>query len=212
MLDGANRLGVNTFGLRLAGMLAFDARYSLEAALQNGKVGPAGLSSGAVFGAVSRRWTIAHKTLDISSEYKYASGTANPADPNHSGTFDQLYAANHDKFGREDLFGWRNLHNARSLTTLEVTKSVSLSFMYNNYWLAAPEDGRYSGSGQVITRSATGSAGRHVGQEADVFGTYQYKHSTFGAGYGYFFPGQFIRQTTPGAGPNYLYVFHSYSL
>jgi len=34
----------------------------------------------------------------------------------------------------------------------------------------------------------------------------------FGAGYGHFFSGQFIQKTTPGVGPTYLYVFHSYSL
>jgi len=33
-----------------------------------------------------------------------------------------------------------------------------------------------------------------------------------GAGYGHFFSGQFIQKTTPGIGPTYLYVFHTYSL
>ena len=53
---------------------------------------------------------------------------------------------------------------------------------------------------------------RHVGQEADVYGTYRYKHFTLGAGYGHFFSGEFIRKTTPGLGPTYLYIFHTYSL
>jgi hypothetical protein len=210
--DGTDKLGVNTFGFRLTGPLSRGVKYSLEAALQKGMVGPADLSASAWFAALSRRWTIARKTLDVSGEYKYASGTENPADPRHSGTFDQLYAANHDKFGHEDLLGWRNIHNARSLTTLGLFKNFAVNFMYDNYWLANLKDAVYNGSGKVIARSATGTAGRHVGQETDLYGTYKHGHFTFGAGYGRFFSGTFIQKTTPGIGPTYLYVFHTYSL
>ena len=210
--DGTDKLGINTFGFRLAGPVPRGVNYSLEAALQKGKTGPADLSASAWFAALSRRWTIAGKTLDLSAEYKYASGTENPADPKHSGTFDQLYAANHDKFGHQDLFGWRNVHNARSLDTLGVTKNFAINFQYNNYWLADLKDAVYNGSGKLIARSATGTAGRHVGQEADLYGTYKHGHFTVGAGYGHFFSGQFIQKTTPGIGPTYLYVFHTYSL
>jgi hypothetical protein len=210
--DGTDKLGVNTAGFRLAGPLAAGVKYSMEAALQKGKVGPADLSAGAWFAGLSRRWTLANKPLDVSAEYKYASGTENPADPKHTGTFDQLYPANHDKFGHQDLFGWRNIHNARSVTTLGLTRNFALNFMYDNYWLANLKDAIYNGSGKLIARSATGAAGRHVGQETDIYGAYKYKHFTVGAGYGHFFSGGFIRSTTPGVGPTYLYVFHTYSL
>lgn len=210
--DGTDKLGVNTFGFRMAGPVASGVRYSLEGALQNGDVGPAQLRAGAWFGLLGRRWTIGRKPLDVSGEYKYASGTGNPADPKHSGTFDQLYAANHDKFGHEDLFGWRNLHNARSVTTLGLTANFALNFMYDNYWLVNVRDGLYNSSGKVIVQSKTGVAGRHVGQETDIYATYKYKHFTFGAGYGHFFSGEFILKTTPGVGPTYLYIFHTYSL
>jgi hypothetical protein len=210
--DGTDRLGINTFGFRLAGPVSGGVKYSLEGAWQKGKTGPAELTASAWFGSLSRRWTIAGRTLDLSAEYKYASGTENPADPKHSGTFDQLYAANHDKFGHQDLFGWRNTHNARSLDTLTLTRNFAINFQYNNYWLANLKDGVYNGSGKLIVRSATGTAGRHVGQETDLYGTYKWGHFSFGAGYGRFFSGQFIRRTTPGVGPTYLYVFHSYTL
>ena len=210
--DGTDKLGVNTLGFRLAGPVANGVKYSLEAARQEGKVGPADQSAGAWYAALSRRWTVAHKPLDVEAEYKYASGTANPADATHSGTFDQLYAANHDKFGHQDLFGWRNIHNARSLTDLGLVKNLAIHFMYDNYWLANVKDGLYNGSGKQIVRSVSGVAGRHVGQETDVFGTYKFGHFTFGAGYGHLFPGQFIQKATPGVGPTYVYVFHTYSL
>jgi Alginate export len=113
----------------MAGPLALGAKFSLEGALQNGKVGPAQHRGAAWFSGVSRGWTLAGKTLDLSGEYKYASGTANPKDTSRDSTFDQLYAANHDRFGHEDLFGWRNLHDIRSLGTFDVLKNVSLNAM-----------------------------------------------------------------------------------
>jgi hypothetical protein len=150
--------------------------------------------------------------LDISGEYKYASGTKSPQDTTRSGTFDQLYPANHDKFGHEDLLGWRNIHNLRSLATLGIAKSFAINFMYNSFWLADARDSLYNGSGKAIARSATGAAGRFVGQETDLFATYKYRHFTLGAGYGHFFTGRFLQQTTPGIGPSYVYIFHTYSL
>jgi len=210
--NGTDKVGVNTFGFRLTGPLSYGVKYSLELALQDGKIGAADLRSSAWFSGLSRHWAFAGRSLDVSGEYKYASGTKNPTDPKRSGTFDQLYAANHDKFGHQDLFGWRNIHDIRSLVVMGMTKNIAINFMYGNYWVASRKDGIYNSSGKLIARSITGTAGRHVGQEADVFGTYKYKHFTFGAGYGYFFSGEFIQNTTPGVGPTYLYVFHTYSL
>ena len=206
-----DKMGVNTFGGRLAGPLSKSLKYSTELALQNGKVGPAQHRAAAAYLSVTRRFTAARKPLDISGEYKYASGTNNPQDTLHTHTFDQLYPANHDKFGHQDLFGWRNLHNARSLTTFGITKNLSLNFMYDNIWLASASDSLYNGSGKSIVKSANGTAGRHVGQGTDLFGTYKYKHFLLGAGYGYWFAGEFIRNTTPGISPTYVYLFHTYS-
>jgi len=205
-------LADNTGGFRFSGPLVDGFTCNLEAALQKGNIGPAHLSAAAWCGWIARHWIVGGRPLDISAEYKYASGTENPADPRHSGTFDQLYPANHDKFGHEDLLGWRNIHNVRSVTTLALTSAFALNFMYNSNWLATLKDGIYDGAGRLIVRSAAGTAGRHVGQETDVFCTYKYNHFTFGAGYGYFFSGEFLRNARPGVNPNYLYVFHTYSL
>ncbi len=209
---GTDRLGVNTLGFRLAGPLGRGVKYSIEAAGQDGKVGPAQHRATAWFSSVSRRWMAGGKPLDVTGEYKFAAGARNPQDAALSRTFDQLYAANHDKFGHEDLFGWRNIHNLRSLTTYGVSKSFGLNFMYDNVWLASARDSLYNGSGKAIARSANGSAGKHVGQETDLFFTFKHNHFIWGAGYGYFFAGQFIQKTTPGKSPSYAYVFQTYSL
>lgn len=208
---GAVKLGVNTLGFRLAGPFAAGSSFSVEAALQTGKAGPAKHRAGAWFASLSRRWTVGKRTLDLSGEYKFASGTDDPRNPSRSGTFDQLYPANHDKFGHQDLFGWRNIHDARSLAAWGLTRRLALNFMYNSFWLASARDSLYNGSGRSIARSAAGAAGRHVGQEADLFATYKYSHFQFGAGYGRFFKGGFVNQTMPALRPTYLYVFHTLS-
>ena len=208
---GTDKLGINTLGFRLAGPAVLGLQYSIEAAVQNGKVGPASHRAGAFFGSLSRRTTVLRRQLDLSGEYKYASGTRNPADLARSGTFDQLYAANHDKFGHQDLFGWRNLHNFRSLVSFAVTQNFSLHFMYDNFWLASRKDALYNSGGQAIVKSAAGTAGRHVGQETDLFVTYRYKHFLLGGGYGRLLAGEFLRKTSPGVSPSYWYLFHTYT-
>lgn len=196
---GTDSVGVNAFGGRLSGPVGWGVKYSLEGVAETGRVGPARQRAAAWFSGMSRRWTVAKHTVDVSGEYKYASAT-----------YDQLYPANHDKFGHEDLLGWRNLHNARALVTVGLTKALAVNVMYDNYWLASLRDGLYNGSGKLISRPASGLTGRHVGQEADVFGTYKYRHFTFGAGWGHFAAGQFISKSTAGVGPNYVYLFHQY--
>lgn len=210
--DNVGRVRVNALGFRFTGPLVNGWKFSLEGVGQNGVLGPAEHRAGAWFSGVSRRWKAGGRNLDVSAEYKFASGTANPRDTAHNGTYDQFSPANHDKFGHDDLLGWRNIHNVRSLATYALTKSLSVNFMYNHIWLASACDSLYNSAGRSIARSTTCSAGRHVGQEADVFGVYRYRHFQFGAGFGYFFPGRFLKLTTPGAAATYVYVFHTYSL
>lgn len=210
-LSGTDRLATNTFGFRMAGPLVAGWKYSVENAWQGGSIGPASQRAAALFSGVSHRWMVRKKPLDVSSEYKYASGTDDPKNTNKSGTFDQLSPANHDKFGHQDLFGWRNLHNARSLATLGLTKSLAVNVMYDSIWLASRRDALYNGSGKSIARSADGSAGQHVGQGLDAFLTCKVGPYLFGGGYGYFFNGEVIRKLTPGAAPSYAYIFSSYS-
>jgi hypothetical protein len=177
-------------------------------AIQDGKTGLVDHRAYAWFSGISRRVQMV-RPLDLEAEYKYASGSQNAA--TRDNTFDQLYASNHDRFGRADLFGWRNIQNVRSLETLHVTKPVAISVMYNNSWLASATDGLYNSSGAVIVRSAKGTAGTHIGQEADLFGTYQASGWTFGAGMAHVFMGDFLRATTPGVNTRYLFVFQSYT-
>ncbi len=208
---GTNRLGVTTFGGRLTGPLPRAVKYGIEGAVQTGKIGPARHRAGAWASWITRRWTVAKMPLDLLGEYKFASGARNPQDPARSGAFDPLFPSAHDKFGHMDLFGWRNIHNARALSTLGLTKALAVNLMYDSWWLASTRDALYNSSGKAIVKVAAGAAGRHVGQEVDLFGTYKYQRFTFGVGFGRLFKGAFIRNATPGVEPLYAYVFHAYS-
>ena len=209
--DGTDRIKQNIFGVRLKGPVAAGITQTIEGVLQTGKVGPASLRAWGWVTTLGRQWTVGGKPFDLSGEYKFASGTHNPDDPTRTATFDTLYASNHDKFGHEDLFGWRNIHNLRVLARYRWFAKFTLSLLYDNSWLASRRDALYTNGGGVIAQDRSGLAGRHVGQELDVYAAYTYKYHTFGAGYGYFFQGRFIRNTTPGVTPTYAYMFHTFA-
>ena len=206
---GPGSLGINTFGGRATGPLPAGLRYSLESAVQTGHVGTKTHRAGAWFSNISRTVRLG-LPLDLAGEYKYASGSDDPRGP-RSGTFDQLYPASHDKFGHADLFGWRNIHNIRSLNTLHITKSLLLNFMYNSIWLASPADSLYNGQGRAIVRSATGKDGRHVGEEVDVFGVYRRGPFQMGMGFAQLFPGEYLKRVSPGVGTRYYYMFQTWT-
>lgn len=206
---GAGTLGTNSFGGRLYGSLPDHFIYSLEGVGQTGHLGLRTQRAYAWFSGLSRMVTALNRPLNLSVEYKLASGTGRGGA--NSSTFDQLSPANHDKFGHEDLFGWRNLRTLRSLETLNLTKAFALNVMYTNEWLFSASDGLYNSQGKSIALSAYGTAGTHVGQELDAFLTYRYGAHLLGAGFGHFFKGEFIRSTTPNINPRYFYVFQEYS-
>ena len=202
-------LGTNTYGGRAAGPLRMGLKYSVEAAAQNGHTGALVHRGYAWFSSVSRTVN-AWRPLDLSVEYKFASGNSG-ADKTRETTFDQLYPSNHDKFGHEDLFGWRNIRNLRSLETAHITKKIAMNLMYDNWWLADPHDALYNSSGKSIAVRAKGNAGTHVGQELDAFAAYQSNGWQYGLGFGHLFAGEYLRNATPGVNTRYLYIFQSFS-
>lgn len=205
----AGTLGTDTFGGRLYGPLPGKFGYDLEDIGQTGRSGLLQQRAYAYFASASRKTTVLGKPLDFSAEYKVASGTG-PGQTN-SGTYDQLSPANHDKFGQEDLFGWRNLRTLKSLETLGITKSFAVNVMYTDEWLDSRTDSLYNSSGAAIATSKGGTAGTKVGQELDGFVTYKYGAHLFGAGVGHFFKGEFVTETTKDINPRYFYFFQQYS-
>lgn len=205
---GPGTLGTNSFGGRVYGPLPWGLAYSLEGVGQTGHLGPLAQRAYAWYSGITRTMAALRRPLILSLEYKLASGTGRSAAD--SSTFDQLSPANHDKFGHEDLFGWRNLKTVRSLETWRLTKALAVNAMYSNEWLFSASDALYNSAGKAIAISPAGTAGTHVGQELDSFLTYRWGAHLFGAGFGHFFKGEFVRNATRDINPRYFYIFQQY--
>ena len=207
---GAGTLGTNSYGARFYGPLPAGFHLSLEGIAQNGHVGVRNHSAYAWFANISRPIHLGKLPIDTSAEYKEASGSH--FGETHSSTFDQLTPANHDKFGHEDLFGWKNLRTFKSLETLHPTQALAFNIMYTNESLFSASDSLYNSSGSSYAISTHGTAGRGVGQELDGFATYSWGPHLFLAGFGHFFRGEFITHTTPGINPRYFYIAQQYTI
>jgi hypothetical protein len=203
-------LGTNSYGARFYGPLPAQLAYSLEGIAQNGHLGKLDQRAFGWFAAISHPLKIGDRPLDTWVEYKQASGTHYGSD--HSATFDQLAAAYHDKFGHMDLFGWRNIKTFRIQETLTIQKALAITLIYSDHHLFSASDAVYNGSGSKIAIANNGTAGTHVGQELDSFLTFKIGAHTFYAGFGHFFKGEFIRNTTPGINPRYFYIAQQYTL
>lgn len=203
---GPGTLAVDSFGTRWFGPIAKGYRYSVEAVRQTGEIGFLPHRAYAWSAQVGRR--LSSIPVDTYVEYKFASGESRP---DRSGAFDQLYPAAHDKLGHADWLGWRNTKNWRAQATWTGIPGLSVILMYNNSWLADPRDAAYNAQGRAIARSASGTAGTHIGQEADLYFIYKRSGWITGAGYGHFFAGDFIRNTTPGRSPRFAYISQTYT-
>jgi hypothetical protein len=206
---GRGALSEATLGVRVAGRLPGALEYDLEMARQTGSLGPYTIDSWAGHWNLARPLKLRLKPRPF-VEANYASGTRDPAGRTWS-TFDQLYPSNHNKFGFADQVGWRNMEQVRGGISESVGRRWKFNQTYENFWLASARDALYSAAGGVVAQSASGAAGRHVGQEVDFWAEWNWK-DTLKPGFGYarFIPGTFLNRTTPGRSFNYPFVFLTY--
>jgi hypothetical protein len=107
--------------------------------------------------------------------------------------------------------GWRNMKDVRAGVETKPRRNVTASVVYNDWFLASRFDAMYNATGAALFRSASGTAGTHVGQEMDVIATWTIvKPLQAGAGFGHIFPGEFLKKTTPGNAYNFPYVMFTY--
>lgn len=186
-----------TTGARVAGRMPARLDYNVEMNVQAGSLGPDSVSAWA--GHWQLRETIPGRlTPHITAEYNFASGDEDPADGTR-GTFDQLYATTHDKYGLADQVGWRNIHDLRLGFDISPFKATPITVNYHSYWLAESRDALYAASGAVVARVAAGAASRKVGQEIDVQVSRPLTPQlALAAGYSHLFAGPFLKEATPG--------------
>ena len=195
-----------TVGVRWVGKLPANFDYATEMDRQAGSLGTDTISAWAGHWVVGKTLPNAHFKPRVSVEYNYASGDHNSKDGTR-GTFDQLYATAHDKYGLADQVGWKNIRNARAGVDLKLARKWGLTGRYDAWWLADPHDALYSAASTVVARNTAGTAGSFVGQELDSVLAYTFsKYLQVSGGYGHIFPGTFLNNTTPGESYNFPYA------
>jgi hypothetical protein len=197
-------------GVRWVGKLPLAFDYGLEAVNEAGSLGSDKISAWATHFVIGRTTKSFRATPRIFAEFNFASGDKNAKDGTR-GTFDQLYPTGHDKYGLSDQVGWRNMKDFRTGIETKPRRNVTAAVVYNDLYLASSTDALYNAAGAAVFRSLTGTAGTHIGQELDVIATWTIiKPLVAGAGFAHLFPGQFLKNVTPGMAYNYPYVMFTY--
>lgn len=119
------------------------------------------------------------------------------------GTFNGLYEKS-TYFTNAALFGRRNLIDLQPSLQINLPKRVTVTPNTAFYWRESTEDGLYSaGSGPVIVTGRKSSA-RFIGSQVAVQLKWTVdRHTTVFGEYMHFFPGDFLKQSTPGRNINY---------
>jgi hypothetical protein len=199
------------YGVRFVGKLPANLDYNLEMVGQGGSVGTDDIRSMASHVVLGYTLASLKQKPRVFAEYNYASGDNTPADGVQK-TFDQLYPTGHDKLGLADQVGWRNIHNLRGGVEYKATGKLTFAGSYHSWWLARETDALYNAAGAPIVRVASGTAGRHVGQEADFQATYTLNATTsITGGFANLFPGTFLKNATPGKQYRTPYVMLTYA-
>ena len=135
--------------------------------------------------------------------FDYASGDDTPG--GRVGTFNQLYPTNHTYLGAMDYVGRQNILSPSGGMSVRPIQRLSVLFTQFLFWRANDHDALYGNSGGVF-RAGTGTTARYVGTESDLIATYQFHPQVSGyASYNHFFSGDFIKQTGPSRGSDYVY-------
>lgn len=199
-----------TLGVRWVGHAgAID--YRTEMADQIGGIGPNKVR------AWAGHWMVGYTIPSVkwkprfSAEYNHATGDRDTRD-NRRETFDQLYPTAHGKYGLADQVGWRNINDVRAGFDIKPMAKITAATNFHDWWLASAHDALYAANSSVVAVKPDGSAGRHVGHEIDLEGTYALtKQTQFGAGIGHIFPGEFLKRTTKATGYTYPYLMLNYT-
>ncbi|MDP9170801.1 MAG: alginate export family protein [Acidobacteriota bacterium] len=183
------------YGVRLKGLLAPDLDYTYEAIVERGNVGTRGLRAWAQTVGAGYRFTQAWARPRAFAQYDYASPT-----------FDTMYPTAHDRFGVSDQFGWQNIVAGRAGLTVEPRRRWTVTAQYLDFWLASATDPLFNTSGGSIVRDTAGRAGKHIGEEFDVYTWLELnRHVNFGVGVAHLMPGAYLAANSKGPTYNYPY-------
>ena len=118
------------------------------------------------------------------------------------GTFNSIYEKG-PYFTYAELFARRNLVALQPSAEFKLTKSVTFTVNPAFYWRESTSDGLYSVSNAIVV-SGLKSQARYIATQVST--QLQWKMTrnlVWFTEYGHFFPGEFLRQATPGRNLNY---------
>ncbi len=193
------------YGVRWKGMAFRNFDYSIEGIREAGDISTNRIQAWGTSDGIAYRFNDFYWKPRIFTQYDYASGDKNQHDLVR-GTFDTMYPTAHDRFGISDQFGWQNIKAIRTGVTIEPHNRWTLTGQWLDFWLASATDSLYNTSGGSLVRNALGTAGNHIGTEADFYTWYELnRHVNVGVGVGHIFPGQYLNLMEKG--PNFTYPY-----
>lgn len=131
----------------------------------------------------------------------YASGDSDPSDGKHE-TFENLYPANHGRYGLMDFFSLQNmLHGGFSLRR-DIAGGWQLRVDGMSFWLDQEDTDAWYNSGKgAFRQAAMRDVDAHVGDEIDLVARWRGKvlqrwSGDLEIGYGRFIAGDYIKETS----------------
>ena len=168
-----------------------------------GKRGPDPVSAYAYHVEVGARFKLWLKER-VYFAYSYASGDKNPKDGRWN-RFDGAFGSVDRAYGRLNLFKWSNLEDAEIGLEIWPYKKSHIKLEYHHFRLAQSRDGW--SHNPSFYRDPTGSSGKEMGHEFDVvLKTKLKKHWELQAGYGHFWPGEFVKKRASGKEANWFFL------
>jgi hypothetical protein len=129
------------------------------------------------------------------------SGNQNPASRT-LGTFNSIFEKG-PYFTYAELFGRRNLVALQPSVELHLSKAVLLRPNPAFFWRESPRDGLYS-IGNAVLVSGQQSRSRYITTQVSVQLQWQMtRNLRWFTEYAHFFPGDFLKQSTPGRNINF---------
>ena len=197
---GTGREQRETIGTRLWGTTAhWD--YTYEPTFQWGSFGSYDIRAWAVSTETGYRVDSAPLSPRFGLRGAAFSGDQNPSGRT-LGTFNSMYEKG-PYYSYAELFARRNMIALQPSAELKVNRSVSLTFNPAFFWRESTSDGLYS-IGNTVIVSGLQSNARHIATQASTQLQWRMtRNLAWFTEFGHFFPGEFLKQATPGRNLNY---------
>jgi alginate export protein len=126
------------------------------------------------------------------------------------GTFNGIYEKS-TYFTYAALFGRRNLMDLQPNVQINLPRNITVTPNAAFYWRESIEDGLYSSGSGPVSITGRKSSARYIGSQVAVQVKWKVdRHITVFGEYLHFFPGDFLRQSTPGRNLNYTTYWAEY--